>query len=367
MMSPRYFYVCIAVFLSLLTACSQDEPVVASVRPVMVVQPQSSSAQPQTFPGEVRARLEPELAFRLGGKVIERLVELGTRVQPDQVLAKLDPEDVRLHLEAMQAQVAAAQANLQLVQAERDRYQKLLERQLLSRSHYDNAQNQFKAGQARLRQAQAELAAAKNQADYTQLRAPYYGVIAQAQVEAGQVVAAGQRVFVLAVDGEREVAINLPEQGIERFKVGQSVEVVLWSQPQQRMAGEIREIAPAADSRSRTYAARVAFRTATVAAELGQSAKVYIRASQDTQLSVPLSAVTADDAAAYVWVVDSATSTVQKRPVSIGAFGQVDVPVLQGLQGNEWVVAAGVHLLQAGQQVRAVDRANQPVQLSAQE
>ena len=366
-MLHRLAYAFIALSLTLLSACGHEEPVVNTVRPVMVVQPETASQAQMSFPGEVRARLEPELAFRLGGKVTQRLVGVGEKVTTDQVLAKLDPEDVRLHLEAMQAQVSAAQANLDLVRAERDRYKTLLDRQMLSRSHYDNAQSQFKSGQARLRQAQAELAAAKNQAEYTQLRAPYYGVIAQAQVEAGQVVAAGQTVFVLAVDGEREVAINLPEQAIERFKVGQPVTVSLWSQPDQRIAGEIREIAPAADSRSRTYAARVAFRTATIAAELGQSARVYIQTHAQEQYSVPLSAVNAEGQQAYVWVVDPETSTVAQRPVKLGAFTQTHAPVLSGLQGDEWVVVAGVHLLLADQAVRAVDRNNQPIVFSSQE
>lgn len=363
-MSHRIVYLFMYMSLAVLSACSSEEPVVSSTRPVMVVQPESSSDLTVAFPGEVRARLEPELAFRLGGKVTQRLVDVGAKVITDQVLAQLDPEDVRLHLDAMQAQVSAAQANLQLVRAERDRYKKLLDRQLLSHSHYDNAQNQFKTGEARLRQAQAELSAAKNQAEYTQLRAPYYGVISQAGVEAGQVVAAGQTVFVLAVDGEREVAINLPEHAIEQFKVGQPVEVSLWSQPDRRFQGEIREIAPSADSRSRTYAARVAFRTATIAAELGQSAKVYMSSSTDAQYAVPLSAVTAEAGKAYLWVVDLATSKVQQRSVELGAFGQTQVPVVQGLQGDEWVVVAGVHLLQEGQEVRPVDRDNQPVPLS---
>lgn len=366
-MSHRIFYLFFYTTLLALTACSAEEPVVKAPRPVMVVQPQTADAVVQAFPGEVRARLEPELAFRLGGKVTKRLVDVGTQVKTDQVLAELDPEDVRLHLDAMRAQVSAAEANLQLVKAERDRYSKLLDRQLVSHSHYDNAQNQFKTGEARLRQARAELEAAKNQADYTQLRAPYYGVIAQARVEAGQVVAAGQTVFVLAVDGEREVAINLPEHAVERFKVGQAVEVSLWSQPDQRFAGEIREIAPAADSRSHTYAARVAFRTATIAAELGQSARVYMQSDAQAQYAVPLSAVNAENDQPYVWVVDPASSTVQQRKVQLGAYTQDSVPVLSGLTANDWVVAAGVHILQEGQVVRPVDRTNKPVQLSAKE
>lgn len=366
-MLHRIVYLMMTLALPLLSACTAEEPVTNSVRPVLVVQPKTSQDMTLSFPGEVRARLEPELAFRVGGEVIERLVDVGAQVSAGQVLAKLDPEDVRLHLEAIHAQVASAQANLELVRAERDRYKKLLDRQLLSHSHYDNAQNQFKNGLARLRQAQAELEIAKNQASYTQLRAPQDGVIAQARVEEGQIVAAGQTVFVLAVDGEREVAINLPEHAIDRFKVGQPVEVSLWSQPDQRFAGEIREIAPAADSRTRTYAARVAFRTATTAAELGQSAKAFMQPDLQAGCAVPLAAVTADAGQAYVWVVDPHSSQVQRRDVLLGAFGQTFALIVAGLQGDEWLVAAGVHLLREGQSVQPVDRSNQPVLFDVKE
>lgn len=366
-MLHRIVYLFVYLALALLVACTAEDPVVNSVRPVMVTQPVPSQAMSVSFPGEVRARLEPELAFRLSGKVIERLVDVGEQVSKNQVLAKLDPEDVRLHLEAMQAQVASAQANLELVRAERDRYKKLLDRQLLSHSHYDSVQNQFENSVARLRQARAELEVAKNQTNYTQLRAPYDGVIAQAGVEAGQVVAAGHTVFVLAVDGERDVAINLPEHSIDRFKVGQPVAVTLWSQPSHRFAGEIREIAPAADPRSRTYAARVAFRSTAAAAELGQSAKVYMQPSQQAEYAVPLSAVSAEAGQSFVWVVDPNRSIVQRRSVQLGAFGEQFVPVLQGLQDTDWVVVAGVHLLQDGQEVRPVDSSNQPVLLKVKE
>src|SRR5690606_6513784 len=103
--------------------------------------PQPASAQVLSYPGEVRARHEPELAFRIGGKVTRRLVEVGDRVKKNQPLAELDPEDARLQLEAARSQVAAAEANLSLAQAERDRYRTLLERQMISSSQYDNAEN----------------------------------------------------------------------------------------------------------------------------------------------------------------------------------------------------------------------------------
>ncbi|AZD90622.1 MULTISPECIES: efflux RND transporter periplasmic adaptor subunit [Pseudomonas] len=350
----------------LLSACGHEEAAQTTVRPAMVVQPEPAAQAMDSYPGEVRARYEPDLAFRIGGKVSRRLVDEGQRVKADQPLAELDPQDVRLQLEATRAQVAAAEANLNLVRSERDRYKTLMDRQLVSRSQYDNAENLYRSGQARLKQIKAEFDVASNQAGYAVLRAPQDGVVARRTVEVGQVVAAGQTVFTLATDGEREVLISLPEQGFGRFHIGQPVSVELWSQPGQRFAGQIRELSPAADPRSRTFAARIAFTAGKVPAELGQSARVFIQAAASVPLSVPLSAVTAENGAAYVWRVD-ANNTLKKTPVRLGAFGEKSVPVLEGLGVSDWVVAAGVHVLHEGQQVRPVDRSNRVVNLAAKE
>nr|BFD39911.1 multidrug efflux RND transporter periplasmic adaptor subunit MexJ [Pseudomonas sp. FFPRI_1] len=355
--------VSLAFFLS---ACGHEEPVQIGIRPAMVVQPEPSARASESYPGEVRARYEPDLAFRIGGKVSRRLVEEGQRVKANQPLAELDPQDVRLQLEAARAQVTAATANLNLVRAERDRYKTLLDRQMVSRSQYDNAENLYRAGEARLKQIKAEFDVANNQAGYAVLRAPQDGVVAKRAVEVGQVVAAGQTVFTLATDGEREVLISVPEQNFGRFKIGEPVSVELWSQPGQRFDGRIRELSPAADSKSRTFAARIAFSAGKVPAELGQSARVFIQNADAVSLSVPLSALSAEGGATYVWRVD-ANSTLHKTPVRVGAFGEKSVPVLEGLGANYWVVAAGVHVLHEGLQVRPVDRSNRVVNLTAKE
>ncbi|TBU86554.1 efflux RND transporter periplasmic adaptor subunit [Phytopseudomonas dryadis] len=355
---------CLALFL---VACGNGEAPQPSIRPAMVVQPQLAAELVDTYPGEVRARLEPELAFRIAGKVSKRLVDVGQRVDKDAPLAELDPQDVRLQLDAARAQVLAAEANLQLARAERDRYRTLLGRQMVSQSQYDNAENTFRAGEARLRQLRAEFNVADNQAGYAVLRAPQSGVIVQRNVEVGQVVAAGQQVFALAADGEREVLIDLPEQAIKRFRIGQAVAVELWSQPGQRFAGRIRELSPAADPRSRTYAARIAFSEGEVPAELGQSARVFIAHDGDVPLAVPLSALTAEKDQPYVWVVDPQDSTLRRTPVRIGPYAEKQVPVLDGLKASDWVVVAGVQVLLEGQQVRPVDRQNRAVDLAAKE
>ena len=360
---PRAVPVCL-VFL--LAACGHEEPAQVSISPAIVVQPQPSALATQSYPGEVRARFDPQLAFRIGGKVTRRLVDEGERVKANQPLAELDPQDVRLQLDATRAQVAAAQANLNLVRSERDRYKTLLDRQMVSRSQFDNAENLYRAGEAKWQQLQAEQNVASNQASYAVLRAPQDGVIAQRQVEVGQVVAAGQIVFTLAADGEREVLISVPEQAFARFKIGQPVSVELWSQPDQRFSGRIRELSPSADPKSRTFAARIAFTAGKVPAELGQSARVFIQNEGVSSLSVPLSALSAENGAAYVWRVGLGNK-LEQVPVRVGPYGEKTVPVLEGLTSVDWIVAAGAHVLHQGQEVRPIDRSNRTINVMAKE
>jgi len=345
-----------------LAGCSGPEAEVA-VRPAMVVQPKAAGADMLVFPGEVRARHEPALGFRIGGKLIRRLVDVGDQVKKGDLLAELDPNDVRLQVESTRASLSAAQADLDLARNERDRHRALLERKLISESIFEVRETQFRAAQARLGQVQAQLDVARNQAAYAELRASDDGVVAQRLAEAGQVVAAGQTVFVLAAAGDREIAINLPEHSISQFAVGQQVAVGLWSKPDQRLLGSIRELAPSADPMARTYAARIALGDGAAGVDLGQSARVFIATAGGSALALPLPAVTNEAGRSFVWVFDAASQSVRRREVTIGAFNDDSVPVLTGLEASDWVVAAGGHLLTEGQRVRPVDRDNRAVRL----
>ncbi|MGQ0799365.1 MAG: efflux RND transporter periplasmic adaptor subunit [Pseudomarimonas sp.] len=347
-----------------LTGCGSAHDEAPPARPAMVVQPRPTAADFVVFPGEVRAQYEPALAFRIGGKITRRLVDVGDQVKQGDLLAELDPEDVRLQVQSAQAQLTAAQADMDLARNELDRHRALLERKLISTSLFETRETQFRAAQARAAQIKAQLDVAQNQAGYAQLRASDTGVVAQRLAETGQVVAAGQTVFVLAAEGDREVAINLPEQTISQFKVGQQVAVGLWSKPDQQLVGTIRELAPSADPLARTYAARIALTGSDEGVDLGQSARVFFASANAAALSLPLPAVSADGGRSFVWVVDPRKLTVARREVTIGAFGDDSVPVLSGLEANEWVVAAGSHLLSEGQSVRPVDRENRVVNMT---
>lgn len=355
----------LALMSALIVGCAAKDAAEPPPRPALVVEVGAGEIGASAFAGEIRARHEPALAFQVGGKIARRQVEVGDRVRKGQVLAELDPADLALQLEAGRAQQAAAEADLVLAKAELERHRGLYERQLISRSLFETREAAYRAAEARLRQAKAQVAAYGNQAAYAQLRAPADGVIAQRLAEAGQVVAAGQPVFQLAVDGEREVAISLPEQSAEAFAPGRELWVELWATPGQRIKGHLREVAPAADPLTRTYAARVALENANGAVELGQSARVYAVDNGRHELGLPLSALHAKDGQPAVWRVDRATGRVQLVPVQSGAYSESGVPITAGLAEGDWVVAAGVHLLQEGQRVQPVGRDNRPLPLAA--
>lgn len=347
-----------------LTACGSDDATEAPARPALVVQPAPASEVLSVYAGEVRARHEPALAFRIGGKITRVQVDVGQAVKKGQALAELDASDVALQLEASRAALASAESDYSLARSELERYQSLLDRQLVSRSLYDARVSALQAAEARVRQARAQARVSDNQAGYAVLRAPADGVIAQRLADAGQVVAAGQTVFMLAENGDREVLISVPEQSAADFSPGRALAVELWSAPGKRLPATLREISPAADAQARTFAARVSFEAGDARAEVGQSARVYALQDGPATLSVPLSALTQKDHGPALWVVDPATSTVRLTPVETGAFGESLVPVVSGLEPGQWVVAAGVHLLLEGQRIKPIDRQNRPVVLA---
>jgi len=341
------------------------EPAVRPVRPAMGVQPGGAGLDLTAFAGEVHAREEPELAFRVGGKIARRLVDTGARVHAGQPLAELDPADLNLQQEAYRAALASARSDLALAKAELARHKNLVDRQLVSQSLYDSKKAVYDAAAARAQQAQAQATVYGNQAAYAVLRAPRAGVIARRSAEPGQVVAAGQTVFVLAVDGDRDVVISVPEQSVAQFKVGRELAVELWATPGRRYPGTLREIAPAADPVTRTYTARVSFAADAGGIDLGQSARVYARTDGGASLGLPLSALVGDKDQAAVWVVDPARSKVHRVPVKVGPVGEDTVRVLSGMVASDWVVAAGGHLLREGEKVTPIDRDNRPVALAA--
>ncbi|HEX8987912.1 MAG TPA: efflux RND transporter periplasmic adaptor subunit [Rhodocyclaceae bacterium] len=303
----------------------------------LVVAP-SSLATAAAYSGEVRARHETTLAFRVGGKIVERLVDVGAVVKAGQPLARLDPVDLDLQARQSEAQRALAEADAR-------RYRELRAKNFISQSALD-------ARETSLRTAEAQAALARNQSGYAVLRADKAGVIAQVLAEPGQVMAAGQAVFRLAEAGEVEVAVAIPELRLDGLVPGTMAEVGFWaSRPLLR--GRLRELSPIADPATRTYAARVTLVDAAPGVALGMTATVRFAARGDDLLVVPRTAIFQQGDQPAVWVI-GADNAATLRPVTLGAYLDEGAVVHAGLSAGERIVAAGVHKISAGEKLRPV-------------
>jgi RND family efflux transporter MFP subunit len=295
------------------------------------------TAHNERYSGEVRARIETQLGFRIGGKLIERRVDVGARVSAGQTLARLDATDQQLA-------AAQAEANRTLAAAELKRSQDLQQQRFISQAALD-----VKLSAATSAEAQAKLA--RNQAAYANLAADASGVIAAVLAEPGQVVAAGQPVFRVARDGEREVAIAIPESRLAGLKVGAAATVELWVGKTYR--GRLRELAPVADTASRTFAARISIIAADADVALGRTATVAFAHPGASEIVVPLAAILQQGERPAVWVI-GVDSAVSQRPIEITRYTDRGAVVAAGLQPGDTIVAAGAFKLAAGEKVRVV-------------
>ena len=307
------------------------------------------------FPGEVRARYETRLGFRVPGKIVERLVELGSRVRAGQPIARLDARDLELAAASAKAQVAQSQTDKILAAADLARYRELRAKNFISQAEFERRQSLFDTAAARLDAVQAQSRQAANQAGYALLAADTAGVITAIEAEAGQVVGAGQTVAKLARPGDREIAIAVPESQRELLAGASEFAVTLNALGARRWAGRLRELSPAADPATRTYAARISILQAGEDIELGMSARVAVSsAARDARIELPVAAIYSKGDTPNVWLVD-ASGTVRLQPVKTGGLAGERVLIDSGLQPGDTVVVAGAQLLRAGERVRVSD------------
>lgn len=340
----------------LLSACSKPAPPEAPIRSVKVltvgIDNMHSGAE---FAGEVRARVESRLGFRVAGKMVRRQAELGQRVKTGDVLAQLDPQDYQLAAQAGQAQVVAALTNRDLAAADFKRFKELRDQNFISGAELERRDAALKAAQAQLDQAQAQSRGQGNQAAYTTLVADTSGVITAVEAEPGQVVAAGTPVLRIAQDGPRDVVFAVPEDKVAMIKAGSAVEVRAWA-GKTAFKGLVREVAASADPITRTFTVRVGLEALEVkdALALGTTVSVIPQAfdrSNVQVIKIPTSALRQDGKTSAVWLLDTNTMTVKLQPVQIATADGNEVVIASGLQPGMQVVSAGVHVLAPGEKV----------------
>ena len=353
----RLLYPGLAVLL-VVAGCGKAPPAPEPIRAVrtVTVAPQAVGGLIE-YAGEVKARTESRLSFRVGGKVVARRADLGDAVKAGQVLAQLDAQDLHLGQDAARAAMVSAQANLDQASADFKRFKELRDQGFISSAELERRETALKAAQAQFDQARAQADVQGNQATYASLVAGASGVITAVEAEPGMVVAPGTPVLRLAHDGPRDVVFAVPEDkvGLIRALAGQKdrFKVRLWGDGGALLPATIREVAAAADPVSRTFVVKADIGAAGAVARLGQTATVLVDLPQAAgMIKLPLSALKQEQGETIVWTVDKETMTVSPQPVRIAGAENNEAVVTGGLVPGAVVVTAGVHVLTPGQKVK---------------
>jgi RND family efflux transporter MFP subunit len=341
----------VAACALLLAACSKEAPKTEDIRPVRAMVLQSSDIDVNAeFSGEVRARVESRLGFRVGGKIVSRKVDVGSGVKRGQVLMELDPQDLKLSQAQAMAALRAAETTRDLANAELKRYQELREKNFVSQAILDAKLSAAKSAQAQVDSAQAAYRGMSNQAGYASLVSDIDGVVTAVDAEVGQVVSPGTPVVRVAKTDEKEIVFGVPEDKVDTLRAITDVHVRLWASPDKSVPGKIREISPVADPFTRTYAFRVSIPASLQEAKLGMTALVaFASRTPEPQIKVPLTALFHEKSKTSVWVVEN--GAVRLVPVTVSGVSGNELVLGSGVKPGQTVVTAGVNLLKPGQKV----------------
>lgn len=344
----------LALFVaSTMVACGKGPVPQEPVRAVKVLTVgESGSATDLEFSGEIRARVESNLGFRVAGKLLSRPAEIGQRVKAGELLAQLDPQDYRVTADAAAAQLVAAKSNLDVADADFKRYQDLHAQGFISLAELQRREAAYISAQAQWKQAQAQSSVQGNQSGYTRLLADGPGIVTSVDASAGQVLAAGQPVVRLALDGPRDVVFSVAEDKLGLFKTGTKVEIRQWVDGKVLNA-VVRDVSASADAVTRSFMAKAALpKDATPV--LGSAVTVSLPlgdAKAAKTIKLPTSALRLEAGATSVWVLDPNTMTVKAQAIEVTTADGNDAVVSAGLQNGDQVVVSGVHVLTAGQKV----------------
>ena len=332
-----------------------------AVRPVKVaIVEAAASGRTLSYSGVVRPRVESALGFRVAGKIIERSVNVGDRIEVDQQIARLDETDLKLAENSARAAVGAARSRRDVANDHLDRAKALLPKAVISQAAYDSRRNELDAATAALDSAEAQLLQAVNAVGYARLKTDRAGIVTNVAAEPGQVVAAGQPIITVADATETEIAVAVPEQDAGELSIGQVAKVTLWAGPGLSVDGRIREIAGQADAASRTYPVRIAIPAPPPSMRLGMTASVALKVARDASpMVLPVAALTEHAGGPAVFVVDQANMVVRQTLVALAGTSDDGVRIASGLSIGDMVVTAGVQFLRDGMRIRLPEAPSQ--------
>jgi RND family efflux transporter MFP subunit len=340
-----------------LSACTEQKaetkPVIRAVKVVEIAK--TSNTRELEYSGAVKSRTEMNLGFRVSGKITERLVDIGDRVKPGHVLARIDPTDYKLAVDSAEANLAAAEKGVETAKLANARAHNLLQKDAMPKAQVEQAQLAYDQAVSTRTAAAAALDQAKNQLGYADLKSDRDGIVTAISADRGQVVAPGTSVLTVVADDQKEVQIAVPENDIAEFSIGKPVKVSFWSDAKLSLTGKVREVSGSADPQSRTFSVRVSLPN-DARVLIGMTANVIADVSGGAdQVTVPLTALAEKNGDKIVWTVDRTAATVHARPIKVAAFTDDGVGVTEGLKPGDIVVSAGTQFMTENLKVKLPD------------
>jgi len=349
-------YILLTLLVVLAGCKPEDIPVESRLVRTLVVDPKPVGEDRHAI-GEVEPRYESDLSFRVAGKVLSRLVDVGVWVKQGDTLATLDTQDYQNRLRSAEADVSSAEAALVNAQGTEARQAKLLKDGWTPKATYDGALQNLQAAEARLKAAKANLNLTLDQLNYTTLRADFDGVITAVGAEAGQNVNAGQMVVKLARQDDKDGVFNIAETALITEIGTTQIEILVWplSNPELAVEGLVREISPVADPATRTYTVKVTLKNPPPQLRFGMSIGGRLKGQAALAVALPLAALFEKNGSPAVWVLDQQSNSLALRPITVARYEGNTVVVGSGLAKGDIVVTAGVNTLTVGQKVRLAE------------
>jgi RND family efflux transporter MFP subunit len=347
-----------------LSACSGGElPKREAVRVKVIAIKAAGLAPEVTLTGEIKARFQNDISFRVNGKIVERKVDASAHVAPGELLARLDCNEQEASLKSAKAAVEAAEAQLKQASSAFERQKSLMVNGYTTRRDLDQAQEAFRTAEAALDTAKAQQSQAEDQLTYTELKADAGGLITARFAEVGQVVQAAQPVFTVARDGPRDGVFDIDEARMtyaaEGLPEDMTVRVALASDPSIVAEGFVREVSPTVNASNGTIRVKVELKSVPAGMTLGAPVIGSAQMKGAEGFAVPWDALVKAGSKPAVWVADPKSNAVSLRPVTVARYQAGRVLLKDGLKRGELVVTAGSQLLWPGRVVEPIEEAGQ--------
>ncbi len=347
--------VLVAVAALILPGCQKHETELAEsepIRPVLSVVAEPRGEGETGYSGTVEARYQTDSSFRLLGRIVSRVVDVGDQVTAGQLLAELDPVELEIAVRSATASMANAEA-------QRDNAASSLDRQILlqatkasSQSDFDMAKKNAEEAKSAVAQAQTNVDKAREELSYASLKADIDGVVTGIFAEVGQTVGAGQTVMSIANPDQREAVVDIGEEVISTITVGAEYRLVLQINNKFQCMGKVREIAPQVDTKTRTSRVRISLTNPPEGFRLGATIKAFSLSDKQTNVYLPQTAILDRDGESFVWLVETTEKQVKRVPVKIVKRDAHGVEIQSGVSVGDRVVTAGVNTLTDGQLIR---------------